>query len=249
MIAHVLRLCWRRFARGDRMAGFELSERLTRRLLYPGYRFVDPRIDWWQDPWFQAYLERFGETELLNADRRFAVSQLLKLITRVPGDTAECGVYRGAMSWLICHRTAGQDRIHHGFDSFAGLSQPKPEDGRHWRRGQLACSRDQVEASLAAFLDRLRLHPGWIPERFDEVADRRFAFVHIDVDLAQPTADSLAFFYPRLNPGGILVCDDYGCSTCPGATAAMDRFFAQRPEPIVALAGGGGFVIRESDAR
>ena len=36
------------------------------------------------------------------------------------------------------------------------------------------------------------LMKGWIPTRFQEVADRHFAFVHIDVDLYEPTRDSLA---------------------------------------------------------
>ena len=35
---------------------------------------------------------------------------------------------------------------------------------------------------------------GWIPSRFEEVKDKNFSFVHIDVDLYQPTLDSLNFF-------------------------------------------------------
>jgi O-methyltransferase len=87
-------------------------------------------------------------------------------------------------------------------------------------------------------------HPGWIPTRFHDAGDRRFAFVHIDVDLEQPTRDSIEFFYPRLNPGGILLCDDYGFAACPGATRAIDEFLAHKPEKIVALASGGGFIVK-----
>ena len=60
----------------------------------------------------------------------------------------------------------------------------------------------------------------------------------------QPTIDSVSFFYPRLSPGGILVCDDYGFTTCPGATRAIDEFFAGKPEKMLALGGGGGFVVK-----
>src|SRR5688572_31529904 len=42
-----------------------------------------------------------------------------------------------------------------------------------------------------------------------------------DVDVYQPTRDSLEYFYPRLVTGGILVCDDYGW---PGARKAVDDF-------------------------
>ena len=92
--------------------------------------------------------------------------------------------------------------------------------------------------------DGIHFYRGWIPERFAEVADRRFAFVHIDVDLYQPTLDSVAFFYQRLVPGGIIVCDDYGFTTCPGATRAMDEFMADKPEHIVHLPTGQGVIFR-----
>lgn len=75
------------------------------------------------------------------------------------------------------------------------------------------------------------------------MADRKFSFVHIDVDLAEPTLASLAFFYPRMQAGGIIVCDDYGISTCVGATRAIDEFLTDKPERMVSLPDGGGFLI------
>ena len=124
------------------------------------------------------------------------------------------------------------------------MSEPGPADGTHWSRGDLAAGEEVVRLNLERFAERLRFHPGWIPERFADVADRSFAFVHVDVDLRQPTLDSLEFFYPRLSPGGILLCDDYGCTTCPGATAAIDAFLQDKPEKMIALDAGGGFIIK-----
>lgn len=93
-------------------------------------------------------------------------------------------------------------------------------------------------------LGQVAFYQGWIPDRFAEVAERQFAFVHVDVDLYEPTRDSVAFFYERLSPGGVFVCDDYGFLTCPGATAAMDEFLEDKPEKVVLLPGGGGFFIK-----
>ncbi len=59
-----------------------------------------------------------------------------------------------------------------------------------------------------------------------------------------PTADALAFFYERLVDRGILVCDDYGFETCPGARRAIDEFFADKSEPVLHLPTGQGVVIR-----
>jgi hypothetical protein len=66
----------------------------------------------------------------------------------------------------------------------------------------------------------------------------------VDVDLYEATLGSLDFFYPRLVPGGMLVCDDYGFTTCPGATRAVDEFMSGRPEPIIHLPTGQGLVIK-----
>ena len=171
------------------------------------------------------------------------VAQLLRLTDDVPGETAECGVLLGATSFLICAANARHARTHHLFDSFEGLSKPGADDGDHWSEGALAVSEDDVRRMLGGF-EHVEYHAGWIPTRFDDVADRTFAFVHVDVDLYEPTRDSVAFFYPRLAEGGILVCDDYGQATCPGATRAVDEVLEGCPESMLAMPDGGGFLIK-----
>lgn len=211
--------------------------------LLPEYRFKWPQMAWWDDGRFNDYLARFHELDGNNADRRYAVSQLLRLVHGVDGDTAEVGVFEGAMSWLVLSANEGR-REHHIFDSFEGLSKPRPVDGDHWSPGALACAEDVVAHNLAQFQGQFRTYKGWVPERFQEVESRRFAFVHIDVDLYEPTRDSLEFFYPRMNPGGIIVCDDYNFTSCPGATKAIDDSLAHRPEKMIGLSGGGGYLVK-----
>jgi O-methyltransferase len=218
------------------------------KLLVPSYRFKWPHLDWWRNEEFTDYLDRFGELEVLNTDRKWMVHQLLRLVAHVAGDTAECGVFRGATSYLICcanKESRAGAKTHHLFDSFEGLSQPAASDGGHWSKGDLKCGIENVREALREFKN-VRFHTGWIPERFHEVENRTFSFVHIDVDLIDPTHESLVFFYPRMQPGGIIVCDDYGLTTCPGATQAIDRFLAEKPEKMLVLPDGGGFLIRNA---
>jgi hypothetical protein len=212
--------------------------------LIPDYRLSWHQMDWWHDEGFNQYLDRFQQRRRFNTHRRWMLWQLLRLIRNVPGDTAECGVWEGASSWLICAATERSGRTHHMFDSFEGLSAPTAEDGRYWTAGALAAGEDIVRSNLKRFEGGYSTYKGWIPDRFQDVSDRRFAFVHVDVDLHQPTRDSIEFFYPRLEPGGILVCDDYACSTCPGATAAIDSFLGDKPEKMISLDAGGGFFIK-----
>ena len=111
----------------------------------------------------------------------------------------------------------------------------------------LQCSIDVVKNNLKEFDEEcIYFYPGWIPERFDHVKDRVFSFVHIDVDLYEPTLHSLRFFYPRMEAGGIILCDDYGFTSCPGATAACDLYFKDKQEMMISLPCGGGFIIRSS---
>ena len=229
------------------VARFRLMTEVGKKLL-PQYRFSWPYLDWWSDAPFNAYLKRFNELGHFNTDRRYMLYQLMRLVDGVPGDTVECGSLEGAGSYLVHlmnDQPGSHDRWHHIFDSFEGLSAPGEGDGEHWEQGDLSVSMAQVEKNMGDF-DRYTLYRGWIPSRFAEVADKRFAFAHIDVDLYQPTRDAIEFFYPRMNEGAILLCDDYGSTLCPGATRAIDEFLADKAEKMLYMTCGSGFILRGS---
>ena len=231
--------------RNSSMKRFLLLTEVGKKLV-PEYRYSWPYMDWYHDEAFNGYLKKFGELGHFNTDRRHMVYQLMRLIEGVPGDTVECGSLEGAGSYLIHlmnERSGKHSRWHHIFDSFEGLSAPEDGDGSHWQKGDLSVSMQEVGSNMGVF-DRYSLHKGWIPERFPDVEEKRFAFVHIDVDLFQPTFDAIEFFYPRLNPGGIILCDDYGSSLCPGATRAIDEYLADKPEKMLFMTCGSGFMIK-----
>lgn len=230
----------------DQLARFNLLCSIGKRLL-PNYRFVWPQMEWWDNKKFNAYLQKFEELNGMNSDRRWMLYQLMRLISNIPGDTAECGVYKGAGSYAICLANRENPlfrRKHHVFDSFEGLSTPLAIDGDHWSKGNLTSPLENTANFLSEFAQDIEFFQGWIPTRFPEVADKRYALVHIDVDLYQPTLDSIEFFYQRMNDGGLIVCDDYGFSSCPGARLAVDEFLSDKPEKMISLSGGGGFMIK-----
>lgn len=216
------------------------------KILMPQYRFKWPQMKWWHNQPFNDYLVRFDEIDGMNTDRRWMLYQLMRLIKSVPGDTAECGVYKGSSSYLICRINQNMDksdRMHHIFDSFEGMSSPSHMDGSHWKVGDLSYEMAKVEKNLSEF-GNFKIYKGWIPDRFPELSSKKFAFVHIDVDLYGPTRDSIEFFYPRLNSNGIILCDDYGFTSCPGATKAIDEYLSDKPEKMISLSCGAGFFIK-----
>jgi O-methyltransferase len=193
---------------------------------------------------FRDFFEKFlGSGNWKNFERRWNLGQMLRLLPPVAGDLAECGVFEGAAAYQLCRFASEHGRRVHLFDSFQGLSAPQENDGTYWTEGGLSASEEKVRANLREF-DCFETFPGWIPEAFAKVADRNYAFLHIDVDLEQPTFDSLAFFYPRISSGGVILLDDHGYETCPGARKAALDFMADKPEPVLDLSTGQGVIIR-----
>ena len=231
--------------RRDPTESFYLLKRFGRWLV-PEYRFKGPHLAWWRDGDFTRYLARFDLLDGLDSDRRWMARQLIRLIADVPGDTAECGAYKGATSYLIALMNAAGSirRTHYVFDSFEGLSQPVAADGEYWTRGALASSEAELRENLRDFANDIVVCKGWIPDRFEVVKGLPFAFVHVDVDLFEPTLASLEYFYPLVSRGGVIVVDDYGSLRCPGATRAVDEFLADKPEKMIVLSDGGGFLIK-----
>jgi hypothetical protein len=222
--------------------------RLIAKWLCPEFRMRWCELDWTSDDEFNEYLALTGQPASINSGRRWMVYQLLRLSQNIPGDTVECGAYRGGSSYLICASNAQSQlaKAHHLFDSWQGLSEPSAIDGK-WRQHDRSADIAEAKSLLSSFKN-VHFYQGWIPERFPEVSARNFSFIHIDVDLHDPTKESIEFFYPRLNAGGIIVCDDYGFSDCRGATMAIDDFLKDKPEKMIALSDGGGFLIKGAPA-
>jgi len=166
----------------------------------------------------------------------------------IVGDTAEAGVRFGKSSFFILHGLADRTRPHHLCDSFEGLSTPGEIDAdrgfrrEQWKAGDLAVDENVAREKLRDF-PQCVFHRGWIPDCFAGLEDKRFALVHVDVDLYEPTRDAFAFFYPRMTPGGVMVCDDYGLATCPGARKAIDEFFADKPNAPIELPSGQALIV------
>jgi O-methyltransferase len=218
------------------------------RKLQPDFPINDRGRYLFADQGFRSTFEKFlGSGNWKNFERRWNLGQMLRLLRSTVGDLAECGVFEGASAYQLCQFARAHGRKVHLFDSFQGLSAPRENDGTYWTEGGLSASEEKVRANLKEF-DCFETFPGWIPEAFPKVADRTYAFLHIDVDLEQPTFDSLAFFYPRISAGGVILLDDHGYDTCPGARKAALDFMADKPEPVLDLSTGQGLIIKSSCA-
>lgn len=214
-----------------------------------GFQVYRPQLIWPTNEKFQQASATWQAIPGLPDDRRFFLISTAASVRNVEGDSADIGVRFGTSSFFILCGIDAPARRHHMFDSFEGLSEPTPEDNAadketSWQKGHLLAEEEVTKNNLRMYADRCHYYKGWIPARFAEVKDRKFAFVHIDVDLYQPTRDTLEFFYQRVNPGGVIVCDDYGSALCYGARKAMDEFMADKPESLFQIPTGQALVVK-----
>jgi len=147
----------------------------------------------------------------------------VQAVEKIPGDMAEVGVFRGGTAAVMLN--ASHRKHLHLFDTFAGL----PESGDFLKKGEYAGSQESVVKALSAYGDRITLYPGLFPtDTAHLVENLRFSFVHLDMDLYDGTRGALQFFWPRINPGGILLSHDY--PKLNGVVRAFQEFFVDQPE-------------------
>ena len=193
-----------------------------------------------------AYRDIRGRS-LVGAEAAFVLYTLARQACTVPGDFLEAGVYRGGTARLLKRllESAPGARTLHLFDTFAGMPETDPERDLHNKQDFADTSLDAV----SAFVGKepwLEYHPGFMPDSFRGHEARRFAFAHVDVDIYRSIYDCCEFIYPRLNNGGLMLFDDYGVASCPGARAAVDAFFADKPEVPLVLSTGQAVVFRSA---
>ena len=217
-------------------------------------------------PLFRRCLEQTGTVLTpFNVFQRFqsrlSLLQYFLSTLAVPGARAECGVYRGATALLLAQVWRSAQQAFRGedfylIDSFAGASRSGAAD--------LIAVRDDAQnvrmeaffppgrTDTSAALVRGFFHEfpqtefctGWIPQVFSTLPERTWAFVHLDATLYEPTLATLEYFYPRLNRGGVIVCDDYGSIFCPGSQKAWDEYCSRHGIAFIVLANRQSIILK-----
>ena len=219
-----------------------------------GYQLVANNLFNWplRDQEFMDIFQKqapFGwhETGGPKIQRMYMVRNLLLASSGLGGHWAECGVFKGSTSLIMAeyarrYRLLRPGCFIHLFDSFEGLSAPASADsGTKMAKGDYLGEEQEVRRNLSDY-DCFVYHRGWIPERFSDVDNARFSFVHVDVDFYEPVRDSLDFFLPRMVSGGFVVLDDYGCADTPGARVAADEMAERHRCYVGGLPYGQAFI-------
>jgi hypothetical protein len=196
------------------------------------------------EPEFIELHRRCAEFTMTSIERMHALWAATRFVSArgVPGDYVECGVWRGGSSMLAALTFAAsgdRDRRFHLYDTFEGMPEPTADDGavarREWARHQRADHNewcygplDDVRANMLSTGlpdERLRLVQGKVEETIPAEAPDRIALLRLDTDWYSSTRHELVHLMPRLEPGGVLILDDYG--HWQGARKAVDDYLSE----------------------
>ncbi len=170
-----------------------------------------------------------------------AMADAVRAIEGIEGDIVECGVWRGGN--IILARKLAPERICWLYDTFSGMTMPDEVDIS--RSGQSASEKYLAKKSTgdewcAASIDevagylvetgtydpnKIRFIIGDVLETLHVHPPEKIALLRLDTDWYASTKAELEVLYPRLQPGGILIVDDYG--HWMGSQRAVKEYFGK----------------------
>ena len=172
----------------------------------------------------------------------FQVEYLKRM--KIAGAFAELGVHRGVTAKAIHLMDA--DRKLYLFDTFNGFdSRDLAVESQQEDKFDPSNFSDTEVEIVRAYIggnDNLIFKKGYFPETTLGLEQEGFALVHLDADLYVPTLEALKFFYPKMNPGGVIIIHDYN-HTWDGIPKAVNVFVENIPESIIELMDWQGSVM------
>lgn len=176
----------------------------------------------------------------------------------IPGDFAECGVWRGGsvLAMILTLQSLGRDdREIYLYDTFEGMTAPTEHDVSPVERPALdtwheakqqrkrpwsvffepeTFSEAQVRQAVTASgypAERLHFVRGPVEDTLPASAPDELALLRLDTDWYESTRHELLHLYPRVAPGGVLIIDDYG--HWDGCRRAVDEYFGDVAPPLL----------------
>lgn len=169
---------------------------------------------------------------------------------RIPGDIAECGVWRGGSMMTVAMTLMSMgdtSRSLYLYDTYEGMSAPTDEDKsiagtmaedelRAEPKGTgIWCyaSLEDVKANLRSTgypEDKIHFIKGKVEDTIPLNLPGNLALLRLDTDWYESTRHELIHLYPLLRRNGVLMIDDYG--HWQGAKKAVDEYFSESGVPV-----------------
>jgi Macrocin-O-methyltransferase (TylF) len=175
-------------------------------------------------------------------NKMLAHYELYRRIRDLPGDIFELGVYKAAsLIRLATFRNLLENDFSRkivGFDAFGAFPKTNltsSADHEFIERFENEGGDGLAVGEVKALCDRkgfrnIVLQEGnvfdTLPRYLIANPEVRIAFLHLDMDVKEPTGYALEILYDRVVPNGLIVFDDY--NAVAGETDAVDQFLVKR---------------------
>jgi hypothetical protein len=178
-----------------------------------------------------------------------------KLIEDIPGDVIELGFGYGhsAMALSSLDAYGFKERNLYFFDSFKGfpkssmidMSYRNPKQGE-WAHRTLEEATKQLQQFLEfeKLPDRIQFIEGFVEQSLLNFSPPQIALLHIDLDLYSAHKITLETLFGSVVVGGVVIFDDYNDPKWPGASKAIEEFFAGKIELLKKHESGKYYFIK-----
>jgi O-methyltransferase len=184
---------------------------------------------------------------------------LVARFKNIPGAVIECGVWRGGsiagMADLL-----GNERSYYLFDSFEGLPPAKEIDGieaikyqeeansPHYHDNCTAEESWAIKAMEKSAAEKYYLKKGWFENTVPQFElNESIAVLRLDGDWYESTMTCLTHLFPKVQPGGLIILDDYyvweGCSKALHDYLSMHK----RTERITRAYTAGCYLVKKEE--
>jgi O-methyltransferase len=179
-----------------------------------------------------------------------AVRYLLQ--ENIHGNIVECGVWRGGSMLAVAltlEQLGSDDRDLYLFDTYEGMTEPGEEDvdfhgvsaedqlqaEERSKESHIWCYAgiDDVKRTMSTSnysASSIHYVVGNVKDTLPDQAPEKIALLRLDTDWYESTRHEMEVLFPRLQPGGILIIDDYG--HWQGAKQAVDEYLGRHPGVI-----------------
>ena len=180
---------------------------------------------------------------------------LFESVKNIPGDIVECGVFKGSgiysflkLKRYLCPNTSKKVIGFDMFDSEELINSLKSVDKE--AMSELFNGRNfKHEQNYKNYLEANILSNGFLPHEFEliqgdisktalkyveENPGFKISLLYLDLDLGEPTYDTLCALWDRVSVGGLVIFDEYSYAKW-SESEGVDRFFKDKNIEIISL--------------
>jgi len=166
----------------------------------------------------------------------YAVRHAIKFSKSEKMNFVECGVGEGITAFftlrqIVNNQKSAKKSQMHLYDAWAPMKRDFLLDEELSSEGKYSELNIQMtKENLLEFEDIVIYHQGYIPESFKMEPEnpQSIVYLHIDLNSANPTLETLKFFFPKLEDRGVILFDDYGAINYLDTRKMIDEFFKDK---------------------